>query len=159
MNQPTNPDRAPSPLLLVGGLLLGGALLVFMAWDAIAQFFGKDPANSAPVVKLTDDNWQKEVVESSIPVMVDFWGPGCPPCEMLAPIIAKLAEKYQGKFKVGKLNVEQSEKTAIRYGISGLPTVMIFNGSADPLMGFDGFHPEKTETKLVNAIETVLAKK
>src|SRR5229473_1121123 len=102
MNQPTNSHRASPSLLLVGGLLLGGALLVFTAWDAIAQFFGKGPANSAHVVKLTDDNWQKEVVESTISVMVDFWGPGCPPCEMLAPTIAKLAEKYQGKIKVGK---------------------------------------------------------
>jgi thioredoxin 1 len=158
MNQPTNPQHASSPLLFVGGLLLGGALLVFMAWDAIAQFFGKDPANSAHVVKLTDDNWQKEVVESSVPVMVDFWQPGCPPCEMLAPTIAKLAEKYQGKIKVGKLNVAQSGKTAIRYGITGVPLVMIFKGSEEPLMGLQ-FEPEKMEAKLVKAIETVLAKK
>ena len=160
MNQPTNPERASPSLLLVGGLLLGGALVVFTAWDAITQFFGKDPAGSAHVVKLTNDNWQKEVVESSIPVVVDFTAAWCGPCKALAPTIDKLADRFQGKIKVGKFDVgdntfNKATKLAVEYGITGVPHVLIFKGG-EARFQFEG---GGSETELAKAIETVLAKK
>jgi thioredoxin 1 len=152
MNQPMNSERASSRLVLIVGLVLGGSLLVFMARDSIAQFFGKGHSGSAYVVTLTNDNWQKEVVESKIPVMVDFWGPGCAPCEMLAPTIAKLAERYQGKIKVGKLNVAENRKTAVRYKIDPIPTVLLFKGGEER-KAFIGVEPESV---LANAIDRAL---
>ena len=160
MNQPTNPEPASPSLLLIGGLLLGAALVVFTAWDAIAQFFGKEHAGSAHVVKLSNDNWEKEVVESSIPVVVDFTATWCAPCKALAPTIDKLADRYQGKVKVAKFDVgdntfNKATKLAAAYGITGVPHVLIFKGG-EPHFQFEG---GGSEAELAKAIETVLAKK
>jgi thioredoxin 1 len=157
MNQPTNPERASPPLLLVVGLLLGGALVVFTAWDAIAQFFGKDPAGSIHVVKLTNDNWQKEVLESSIPVVVDFTAAWCGPCKALAPTIDKLADRYQGKIKVGKFDVgdnmfNNATKLAAEYGIKGVPHVLMFKGG-EAHFQFEG---GGSEAELAKAIDRLL---
>jgi thioredoxin 1 len=151
MNQPVQKGPASGRLVVIAGLVLGGSLLVFMARDSIAQFFGKGQANSPHVVKLTDDNWQKEVMESTIPVLVDFWGPGCPPCEELAPTIAKLADAYQGKIKVGKLNVAQNKKTARKYDISGVPTVLLFKGGEER-KAFMGLKSESVFSKEIDRI-------
>jgi thioredoxin 1 len=157
MSQPTNPERASPSLLLVGGLLLGGALVVFTAWDAIAQFFGKGPAGSANVVKLTNDNWQKEVVESSIPVVVDFTAAWCGPCKALAPTIDKLADRYQGKIKVGKFDVgdnmfNKATKLASEYGITGVPHVLMLKGG-EARFQFEG---GGSEAELAKAIDRLL---
>ncbi len=88
-------------------------------------------------VRLTEDNWEKEVLNSEIPVLVDFWAPWCGPCRMVAPIVSELAEEYAGKLKVGKLNTDEEPGIAVRYGIMSIPTLMIFkNGSvADQIIG------------------------
>lgn len=79
-------------------------------------------------VTLTDENFKSEVLESDIPVLVDFWAPWCPPCQLLGPIIEELAEEFFGKIKVGKLNVDEAPKTAQRYSIMSIPTLKIFKG-------------------------------
>ncbi|MBU3958553.1 MAG: thioredoxin [Candidatus Omnitrophica bacterium] len=75
---------------------------------------------------LTDDNFKKEVLESDELVLVDFWATWCGPCKMIAPILEDLAQDYDKKIKIGKLNVEDNSKIASQYGIMSIPTLMFF---------------------------------
>jgi thioredoxin 1 len=77
-------------------------------------------------IDLTDENFENEVLESDIPVVVDFWAPWCGPCQMAAPVLEKLAQAYEGKVKVCKLNVDEGRQTAMEYSIMNIPTVNIF---------------------------------
>ncbi|HAP55152.1 MAG: thioredoxin [Spirochaetia bacterium] len=77
-------------------------------------------------VTLTSANFQKEVLESTIPVLVDFWAEWCMPCRMIAPSIAQIAEAYKGKVKVGKVNVDDEGDIASQYGIISIPTLLYF---------------------------------
>ena len=83
------------------------------------------------VVEFTDANWQSEVLDSSVPVLVDFWAPWCGPCRMLAPTIEKLAGEYQGKVKIGKLNTDQNVETPGSLRISSIPTVVFYQGGKE----------------------------
>jgi len=74
----------------------------------------------------TNSNWNDEVVKSSIPVVVDFWAPWCGPCRMVSPVIEKLSDKYNGKLKVVKVNVDDNQELAIKFGVSSIPTIMLF---------------------------------
>lgn len=80
---------------------------------------------AAPIV-LTDDNFQAEVLESAQPVLVDFWATWCGPCRMIAPIVEQLSDEYDGKAKVGKLDVDTAQKTAQEFGIRSIPTLLLF---------------------------------
>ncbi len=88
-------------------------------------------------LQFTDANFQTEVLESDIPVLVDFYADWCGPCKMVAPIVAELADEYTGKIKVGKLNVDEASETASKYRVMSIPTLMIFkNGTAvDTVVG------------------------
>ena len=88
---------------------------------------------SPNVVELTADNWEQEVVKSDKPVLVDFWAVWCGPCRQLSPTIDKIANDFGGKVKVGKLNTDDAQDVAIKYGISSIPTVMLFNGGEQPV--------------------------
>ena len=92
---------------------------------------------AGPLKEFNDSNFEEEVLQSSEPVLVDFWAPWCGPCRMLAPTIEELAKQYEGRVKVGKLNTDDSPQTASRFGISSIPTVLFFkNGEvADRLVG------------------------
>jgi thioredoxin 1 len=107
---------------------------------------------SANVVELTADNWDKEVVQSDKPVLVDFWAVWCGPCRALAPTIDKLADQFAGKVKVGKLNTDDSPDIAVRYGISSIPQVMIFKGSDQPVERTVGVQPEASLVKMINRV-------
>ena len=89
-------------------------------------------------ITLNNNNFRQEVLESSIPVLVDFWAAWCGPCRMLAPIIDEVAKEYEGKVKVGKVNVDEEQELAVRYGIASIPTVILFkNGAiANKTIGF-----------------------
>ena len=77
---------------------------------------------------LTSDNFETEVIAADIPVLVDFWAPWCGPCKMLGPVISQIADEYEGKVKVGKVNVDEEEELAAKYGIQSIPTVLLFKG-------------------------------
>jgi thioredoxin 1 len=79
-------------------------------------------------VTLTESNFEKEVISSGVPVLVDFWAAWCGPCKMVAPALAKIAEKYEGKLTVGKLNVDEELKLAQQYKIQSIPTLAMFKG-------------------------------
>ena len=78
------------------------------------------------VADVTDQNFQKEVMESTLPVLVDFWAPWCGPCRMVAPVVEKLAESYEDKLKFCRMNVDQNPKTAAQYNIMAIPALMFF---------------------------------
>lgn len=83
-------------------------------------------------IKFTDDNFDEEVLKSSIPVLVDFYADWCGPCKMIAPVIDEIASEYTGKIKVGKLNVDESPKRIADYRIMNIPTIMLFK-SGEPV--------------------------
>ena len=74
----------------------------------------------------SDQNWQNEVIESILPVMIDFWAAWCAPCFMIAPAVDELTQQFQDKIKVGKLNVDENQKIAMKYQIMSIPTLLIF---------------------------------
>jgi thioredoxin 1 len=81
----------------------------------------------AEPVEITDDNFQEEVLNSDIPVLVDFWADWCQPCKMIAPSVAQVADEYEGKIKVGKLDVDSNPRTSTALNIRGIPALLIFN--------------------------------
>src|SRR5262249_44489880 len=109
---------------------------------------------SKNVMEFTTENWQTEVVQSDKPVLVDFWAPWCGPCRQLAPTIDSLAEKYAGRLKVGKVNTDDHQDLAVKYGISGIPQVLIFKGGEEPREKVVGLVAER---ELVKYIDRVLA--
>jgi thioredoxin 1 len=83
---------------------------------------------ASPLISaLTQDNFEKEVLQSSQPVLVDFWAEWCNPCRTLGPLLDELADEYDGKVKIGKVNTDEQQKLAVDYGIRALPTLLIFN--------------------------------
>jgi thioredoxin len=79
------------------------------------------------IIQITDANWEEQVLKSNVPVLIDFWAEWCGPCHALAPTVASIAESYSGKMKVGKLNVDENERVAAKYGIRSIPTLMLFH--------------------------------
>jgi thioredoxin 1 len=94
------------------------------------------------VQELSDLNFDAEVLQSSQPVLVDFWAPWCGPCRMIAPLIGELADENQGSLKVAKVNIDESPNIAATYGVSSIPTIMIFKGG-DVVDRFVGVQPKK----------------
>ena len=99
----------------------------------------------------TDANFSEEVLNSELPVLVDFFAEWCGPCKMLAPTIEKLAKKYDGKWKIGKLNVDDSPNMAMKYGVQSIPTLLFIKKGevVDKMMGF------KSEEVLKEKLDTL----
>lgn len=78
------------------------------------------------VVHLSDENFKKEILESKLPCLVDFWADWCGPCRRVGPVVEEIGSEYEGKFKVAKLNVDEGQKTASSYSVMSIPTLMFF---------------------------------
>ncbi|GAG01071.1 unnamed protein product [marine sediment metagenome] len=103
------------------------------------------------MLELTDQNFEQEVLKSDVSVLVDFWAPGCPPCEMIKPTIEEVAEEFEGKAKVGKLNVAENPEIAQQYKIMGVPTLIIFkNGKG--IKRATGLRPKEAIVSALNSM-------
>jgi thioredoxin 1 len=80
------------------------------------------------LVTITDDNFEEEVLKSDKPVLIDFWATWCGPCRIIAPIVEEMATEYEGKAKIGKLDVDSNQQTSIKYGVRSIPTLLLFKG-------------------------------
>ena len=83
-------------------------------------------AVSEKIVHQTDDSFESEVLQSAAPVLVDYWAEWCGPCKMIAPVLDEIADEYNGRIKIAKLNIDDNPNTPPRYGIRGIPTLMLF---------------------------------
>ena len=99
-------------------------------------------------VKVTDDSFDADVLKASVPVLVDFWAEWCMPCKMLTPTIEALASTYNGKAKIGKVDIDSNKNVAIKYGINAIPTILIFK-DGQPVKRFVGM---KKQDELATAL-------
>jgi thioredoxin 1 len=107
---------------------------------------------SPNVVEFTSANWEEEVVKSDKPVLVDFWAPWCGPCRMLGPTVERIADQFAGRVKVGKLNTDDNQEVAVRYGINVIPQLFVFSGGSSPREQLAGVQREDVIAKLLNQV-------
>lgn len=103
-------------------------------------------------VEITDDNFETEVLKSDKPVLIDFWAVWCGPCKLIAPIVEELASEYDGKVKIGKLDVDSNQQTSIKYGVRSIPTLLLFKDGnlKDTIIG------AVPKSKIVEKLNSVL---
>ncbi len=112
----------------------------------------------ANLIHVKDRTFDKEVVESELPVLVDFWAPWCGPCKMIGPIIEELAKEYEGRLKVVKLNTQENQEVPTLLGVRSIPTVVLFHGN-EVLDAFVGARPKQAYAKVIDKHLKKLEKK
>ena len=105
------------------------------------------------VAEVTDNNFQAEVLESEIPVLVDFWAPWCGPCRMVAPVVEEIAQERAGELKVVKMNTDENQETAVSFNVMSIPTLILFR-NGQPAKTVIGAYPKR---KLEAELEPALA--
>jgi thioredoxin 1 len=105
------------------------------------------------VLAVSDESFEREVLQSPTPVLIDFWAPWCGPCRAIGPVVEELCREYAGKLKVVKMNVDDNPRTPAQYGVRGIPTLLLIQGGQvkEQLIG------AHTKAKLVSAISNVVA--
>ena len=101
---------------------------------------------------VNQDSFEQEVLKSETPVLVDFWGPGCPPCQAMGPVVDKVAGDFAGRVKVVKVNVDENRVLANQYGIRSIPTLLMFKGG-QVTASIIGFLPEPELVKRLSSLE------
>jgi thioredoxin 1 len=108
-----------------------------------------EAAMSDKTFEVTEANFQKEVLESTEPVLIDFWAEWCTPCKMIGPLVDQIADEYKGKVRVGKLDADANPDVLMRYNVMGIPTLMLFKGG-EAVERITGYQPkDKITSKLV----------
>lgn len=102
-------------------------------------------------VKVTDDTFKKEVLESDVPVLVDFWATWCGPCRMVAPILEELSEEYAGRIKIAKLDTDENQHTAMAYNVVSIPTLNVYQGG-QVVKSLVGARPKRALTEEIEGI-------
>jgi len=102
------------------------------------------------MLMITDKNFEDEVVNSKIPVLVDFWAFWCGPCQMVGPIVEELAKEFEGKVKIGKLNVDENPQVAVKYNVMSIPTVIFFKEGKEVARQI-GLESKETYLKLISS--------
>jgi thioredoxin 1 len=106
---------------------------------------------AANIAQISDDNFDSEVLKSPLPVLIDFWAPWCGPCRAIAPIVDELAGEYAGKLKIVKMNVDDNPRTPARYGVRGIPNLILFkNGEVQQQIV--GAAPKAHLVKAISAV-------
>lgn len=105
----------------------------------------------SPDIQVTDENFEKDVLQSQLPVLVDFWAPWCSPCRMLTPVIEELAKEYAGKVRIGKLNTDEHPQTAGRFRIQAIPALLFFKGGK-LVEQLQGVHPKAEIKKRLDSL-------
>ena len=107
----------------------------------------------AKPVDVTEKTFDQDVLKAKTPMLVDFWAPWCPPCLAVAPILEELAEEYEGKIGIARLNVDEAPTLSVRYGVSAIPTMLLFK-EGEPVGQLIGFRPK---AELKKALDEILA--
>src|SRR5581483_3253534 len=132
------PDRGICPIASPAHFWIGLASLPFAGHPACV--ISRHPIRvtceaswmSKHIQHVTDDTFESEVLQAPVPVLVDYWAEWCGPCKMIAPILDEVAEEYEGRLKIAKLNIDENQSTPPKYGIRGIPTLMLFkNGNIE----------------------------
>jgi thioredoxin 1 len=104
------------------------------------------------LAEVTDNNFQAEVIESEVPVLVDFWAPWCGPCRMVAPVVEEIAEERGGALKVVKLNIDENQNTAVQFNVMSIPTLMLFRNGEVAKTVIGAYPKRKLEAELEPAL-------
>jgi thioredoxin 1 len=120
--------------------------------EVLSMLFDKEPSMAGTVAEVTDTNFQAEVIESEVPVLVDFWAPWCGPCRMVAPVVEEIAQERGEQLKVVKLNIDENQNTAVQFNVLSIPTLILFRNGEVAKTVVGAYPKRKLEAELEPAL-------